>query len=381
MKMADNKIKLPEGVPPLTTFYLYLTTGCNLACRHCWITPNFSKGELSPSQYLNFDLLRQAIAEAKPLGLTAAKLTGGEPTLHPDFVKIVDLLTTEGLRLHMETNGTLIDAELARYLKEKSNLGFISVSLDGANPKTHDAFRGVPGSFDAAVRGLKHLVAAGYQPQIIMSPHHGNIAEVEDLVKIAVEMGAGSVKFNPVTKSGRGVSMHEKKEALEFDDVLAFSRYIGHDLQKRIPIPLHIGTPPALSSLRQLTQNSASRCSVLNILGILGSGEMALCGIGRNVPELCFGQLGKDDLQDVWMSHPTLMQLRKDLASPYPRVCGDCIHSRICQTVCVAQNYLDSGHLVWPANLCAEAELRGLFPDSRRKVAKNDHMKPHEPEL
>ncbi len=28
-------LALPEGVPPLTTFYLYLTDGCNLHCRHC----------------------------------------------------------------------------------------------------------------------------------------------------------------------------------------------------------------------------------------------------------------------------------------------------------------------------------------------------------
>jgi SynChlorMet cassette radical SAM/SPASM protein ScmF len=372
--MADDKIQLAEDIPPLTTFYLYLTTGCNLACRHCWITPNFTKGELSPSQYLNVDLLRQAITEAKPLGLTSAKLTGGEPTLHPDFIEIVDLLTNEGLRFIMETNGTLIDAELAGYLKQKTSMWFVSVSLDGVTAETHDSFRNVPGSFDAALCGFKHLVTAGFKPQIIMCPHHGNIQEVDALVKLAVEIGAGSVKFNPVTKSGRGVSMHEKGEVLEFEDVLAFSRYVGNELQKRTPIPLYIGTPPALHTLHQLRQNAARSCSVRNILGILGSGEMALCGIGRNVAELCFGQLGKDDLKNIWNSHPLLRQLRKDLAGPYPDVCGDCIHARVCQTVCVAQNFLDSGHLVWPAEMCAEAESRGIFPDSRRTRAVKFNM-------
>jgi hypothetical protein len=43
----------------------------------------------------------------------------------------VDLLTEAGLGLDMETNGTLLTAELARYLKEETNLGFISVSIDG----------------------------------------------------------------------------------------------------------------------------------------------------------------------------------------------------------------------------------------------------------
>lgn len=372
--MAEQKIQLPEGVPPLTTFYLYLTTGCNLACRHCWITPTFAKGNLStfakgsltPAQYLDVDLLRQAVAEAKPLGLRSAKLTGGEPTLHPEFIRILDFLTSEDLRVNMETNGTLIDAELARYIKEKTSIWHISISLDGVNANTHDSFRNVPGSFNAALRGLNNLVAVGYRPQVIMSPHHGNIQEVDDLVKLAVEIGASSVKFNPVAKSGRGISMHEKGEALDFEEILAFSRYMSGELQKKSSIPLFIGLPPAFSTLSQLTQAVGHRCSVRNILGLLGGGEMALCGIGRNVPELCFGQLSQDSLRETWISHPQLLQLRKDLDDTYPGVCGDCIHARACQTVCVAQNYLDSGHLIWPTAICADAVERGVFPDSRR---------------
>lgn len=232
--MALQQIQLPEGIPPLNSFYLYLTTGCNLACRHCWISPTYakgdfatySKGQLSLNQYLDVDLLKRAIAEAKPLGLNSAKLTGGEPTLHPNFVEIVDLLSAEGLQMNMETNGTLMDATLARHLKEKTTVWFISVSLDGVSADTHDSFRNVPGAFDAALRGIKNLVAAGFRPQVIMCPHRGNIHEVEDLVKLAVSVGAGSVKFNPVTKSGRGSSMHDKGESLEFDEVLALSRYI-----------------------------------------------------------------------------------------------------------------------------------------------------------
>jgi SynChlorMet cassette radical SAM/SPASM protein ScmF len=382
--MTDNKDQLLDGIPALTTFYLYLTSGCNLACRHCWITPTFAKGDLETfakgrlgaDQYLDVDLLRQAVAEAKPLGLVSAKLTGGEPTLHPDFVKIVDLLTNEGLELFMETNGTLIDAELAHYLKEKTTLRHVSVSLDGDNANTHDSFRNVSGSFAAALRGLKNLVAAGFNPQVIMSIYRDNIHEVDSLVKLAVENGAGSVKFNPVTSGGRGLSMHEKGENLDFDGVLAFSRYMSGELQKRTPIPLFIGIPPALSTVGQLmdTGGQNGSCHVRNILGILGDGEMALCGIGRNVPELCFGRLGQDSIKETWVSHPTLVQLRKDLDGPYPDVCGDCIHATGCQTLCVANNYLDGGRLVVPTAMCAEAVSRGVFPDSRRIKSINSNI-------
>jgi SynChlorMet cassette radical SAM/SPASM protein ScmF len=373
VKMVENIARLPDGIPYLTTFYLYLTTGCNLACQHCWITPTltkgdfvtYTKGNLAPAQYLDVDLLRQAIVDAKPLGLASAKLTGGEPTLHPDFVKIVDLLTSEGLQFNMETNGTLIDEALARHLKENTNIFHVSLSLDGDNAETHDAFRNVAGAFDAAVRGLRNLVSVGIHPQVIMSPHLGNINEVDGLVKLATEAGASSVKFNPVANSGRGKQMHEKGTALDFDGVMNFIRYVYGNLQRKTPIPLYIGTPPALSSLNQLQRN-IGHCTVRNIMGILGDGELALCGIGRNVPELCFGKLGVDNLKDVWMTNPTILQLRKDLDAPYPGICGNCIHAKACQTVCVAQNYLDSGHLVWPSSMCQEAEERNLFPVSRR---------------
>ncbi len=54
-------------------------------------------GKLDPGECLDLDLLRKAVTEAKPLGLNNAKLTGGEPTLHPQFVEIADYLTAESL--------------------------------------------------------------------------------------------------------------------------------------------------------------------------------------------------------------------------------------------------------------------------------------------
>ncbi len=360
---------LPEGVPSLTTFYLYLTDGCNLRCRHCWITPTYVNGEPSPGQYLPLELLKRAVAEAKPLGLRAAKLTGGEPTLHPQFVEVADFLSAEGLSLTMETNGTRIDAALARHLKEQTSLRFVSVSLDGASAASHDAFRGVPDSFDAAVRGFRALVEAGYRPQLIMSPHRGNVAEVEAVVQLAVELGAGSVKFNPVMASGRGIGMHERGEALEFEEIMELAHFVRGTLQERTPITLILATPLALYTVKELLhEKSQGMCHVRHILGILGSGEMALCGIGRNVPELCFGRLGEASVAEVWLHHPVLRELRQELDGDYPGVCGNCIHARRCLTYCVAQNYLDSGRLVAPAWLCQEAAERGILPQSRLKV-------------
>ncbi len=363
---AAPALNLPDGVPALTSFYLYLTDGCNLHCRHCWIAPRFVNGQPDPGECLDFDLLRKAVAEAKPLGLNNAKLTGGEPTLHPQFVEIADYLTAEGVSLTMETNGTLIDAALARHLKEKTSLWHVSVSLDGPNAEVHDAFRRVPGAFDAATRGLKHLVDAGYRPQVIMSVYRGNVRYVEDVVKMAVAAGAGSVKFNPVTHTGRGIAMHEHGETLDFEETMTLAHWVRGELQSRTPIRLILSTPPALYTVGELLRaGNDGMCHVRHILGLLGSGEMALCGIGRTIPALAFGNLRDKSVTEVWLHNPVLLQLRRELDEPYPGVCGQCIHAGRCLTYCVANNYEATGKLVAPTALCAEAYSREVFPTSR----------------
>ena len=242
-----EKLDLPEGVPPLRAFYLYLTAGCNLACRHCWIVPRYVDGAPDPGEVIDVDALRAAVAEARPLGLANCKLTGGEPTLHPRFREIVDFLSGEGLGLDMETNGTLLTAELARHLKDESNVGFISVSLDAPTAAEHDAFRGVPGAYDGALRGLGHLVEAGYENvQLIMSVWRGNRDQVEAVVRLAEERGAASVKLNPVTATGRGVALHERGDGLGLDETLALARHVDEEVRPGAKVGVVLNLPPAL---------------------------------------------------------------------------------------------------------------------------------------
>ena len=363
---------LPEGVPPLTTFYLYLTASCNLRCRHCWIAPAFTGGKAVKGTTIDLPALEAAVAEAKTLGLASAKLTGGEPMLHPQFLAIVDMLTAEGIYLNMETNGTLLTRKMAHHLKEKTSVGFISVSIDSPDPEEHDAFRGVKGSFDRALRGLDHLVEAGYtNVQVIMSVHRGNRDRMEDLVRLAADHGAASVKFNPVTCTGRGQAMHEQGEGLDFEENLALSRYVEDVLRKKAPVPVTLAMPPSLTPFGELwrTRGESCDCGVSSVLGILGTGEIALCGVGRTTPELVYGHLGKDSIRTIWLTHPLLLRLRQELDDfqHYPGICGSCIHAQSCRTGCVADNYIHSKRLVYPQWLCDEAEKKGVFPKSRMR--------------
>ena len=89
---------------PLNQIYFYLTDGCNLRCRHCSIAPEYQT-EGKAAAALDLELFRHIVDQAKPLGLSSVKLSGGEPLIHPQISEILDYLWGQDLRLSIETNG------------------------------------------------------------------------------------------------------------------------------------------------------------------------------------------------------------------------------------------------------------------------------------
>lgn len=357
--------RLLSGVPPLRTLYFYLTSGCNLACRHCWLAPSFHP-EGATGGHLPYELFERAVDQAIPLGLQSVKLTGGEPLLHPDFMRLVDLLKDRNIRLTIETNGTLVTADLAQALKEREVLSHVSVSLDGSTGEIHDPFRGVAGSFMRTVRGIRALVASGYRPQVIFSIHRGNVEDIESAVGLFVRLGAGSIKFNLIQDCGRGERLADHGELLGIERLIELGTWIERELQSRTPVPLHYGWPIAFHSLRRLSRGNHGACGIFTILGILPSGQLAMCGIGELVPELCYGSLKEDRIADVWAYHPMLKEMRQSLPSRLQGICGTCLLRGACLGGCVAQTFHRSRALVAPFWFCAEANAVGLFPSVRR---------------
>lgn len=361
---ATVELQGDHAVPPLLDLYFYLTRGCNLACRHCWLSPAFESGGDSGG-HLDVALFEKAVREAIPLGLRRVKLTGGEPLLHPDFESLVAISAGKGLGVTVETNGVLITPEVSRLLGETRSPRFVSVSLDGASPSTHDSFRGVEGSFEAALRGIRLLVTAGLRPQVIMSLHPGNVDEIEPLVRVAEAVGAGSVKFNLLQPSGRAKRMKEHGMMLGVARLIQLGRWIEADLQKRTSVDLWYSWPMAFYGLRRLLVHGGATCKVLTILGVLPDGQLALCGIGEHVPELCYGKVGADPVGKVWSQHPALRELRDALPNSLEGVCGRCLLKGRCLGHCIALNYLQAKRTTAAHWFCSEAWETGCFPASR----------------
>jgi SynChlorMet cassette radical SAM/SPASM protein ScmF len=334
--------------PPLRQLYLYLTEGCNLACRHCWLAPPYDPRRAA-SAVLPAATVARAIDEARALGLEAVKLTGGEPLLHPDIGAIVERVAAADLDLVIETNGTLFTPALADRLAALDGPQ-VSVSLDGATAAVHDAVRGVAGAFDAAVAGIRVLVERDMRPQIIFSLVRGNVAELEQMPALAASLGASSLKINVVQPTARGLRLQEEGGTLSVADLDVF-----------------FDQPPAFRPLSRLAEPGRSAvCGILTIIGVIPTGHYALCGIGQHVPELTFGRVGEDRLADVWASSRVLCELRSGLPDRLEGVCGACLVNRLCLGECIAQTYYRTGRLFAPYWFCEAAERVGLFPSTRK---------------
>jgi len=351
---------------PLNQIYFHLTEGCNLACRHCWIAPKYQT-EKHSYPALSLDLFRSIIEQAKSLGLSGVKLTGGEPLLHPQIHEIVEMIQSQNLSLRVETNGVLCTPELAKEMAACKK-PFVSVSLDGADAKTHEWIRGISGCFDGALEGIQNLVNAGLKPQIIMTVMRRNKDQVEAVVRLAESLGAGSVKFNVLQPTARGEKMHKAGENLPIEELVNLGQWVENTLSVSTSLHIFYTHPLAFRPLGRMFGNRSGygTCDITGILGVLANGSYALCGIGETVPELVFGNATTDHLDDVWNNTPVLLELREGLPYRLEGICGDCLMKGICYGGCIAHTYYKFKELWRPFWYCEEAQRRGVFPSTRK---------------
>jgi SynChlorMet cassette radical SAM/SPASM protein ScmF len=316
---------------------------------------------------LNFDLFRDIIFQAKPLGLSSVKLTGGEPFIHPDIIRILDFLHGENVHVNIETNGVYCPKRLVDTIA-KGNMPFVSISLDGADANTHEWIRGVEGCFEQSLLGIRRLVEAGVVPQIIMTVMKKNKYQLKQVVEIAQSLGCGSVKFNIVQPTSRGLKMKEYGETLSISEILELGKYVENILAASTHLHLFFDYPHAFRLLSHMfgqNRSGCGNCGMPGVLGVLADGSYALCGIGENLPELVFGQAATDSLEYTWNQNPILNELRNGLPGKLTGICSKCLMKTICRGSCIAQNYYRRNDLWAPFWFCEEAYNAGLFPKSR----------------
>lgn len=176
-----------------------ITRSCNLSCAHCRAAAEFGhyKGELS------LDEIKAVIDNIVTISNPILILTGGEPLLRPDIWDIIDYAQEKGAMPVVGTNATLITDEIAAKLAAHK-IPRISVSIDFAKAEDHDRFRGEPGSFDAAVEGIKAAKRHGVGVQINTTVTKENAKDLPAIHDLAEELGVDAFHIFMLVPTGRG---------------------------------------------------------------------------------------------------------------------------------------------------------------------------------
>ena len=158
-----------------------LTTACNLNCVYCGVGK-----DVAPA--LSDDQLVQLVTTAVGLGLTAVRLTGGEPLLRPGAVELIERLKAiTGLRsLTMTTNGLLLE-KMAPALKG-AGLDGLNISLDSCNKGRYRLLTG-GGSLNKALAGIRAACSCGLPVKLNAVALEGIKEDLPALLAFARENG------------------------------------------------------------------------------------------------------------------------------------------------------------------------------------------------
>jgi len=248
----------------------------------------------------------------------------------------------------------------------------VEVSIDGATPEVHNEFRGVPGAFEKAMKGVENLIEEGLDTCIATVMHRDNLTELDKIIELAKQLGVRFMHFNYIP-TGRAKAYIELD--LTPDERLHVLETIGKEIirvylkakeeelkygKSNTKVDRFFSTCPQYASVtKELSQRYGEKFmveahyaakkgveSVANFLGGCGAGRLYCClePNGDIKPcvffptnkETVLGNILKDDLDKIWDTHPLLWKLRvredlEDYMVDGQRVgCGRCPDKYIC---------------------------------------------------
>ncbi|MEM5812296.1 MAG: radical SAM protein [Candidatus Aenigmatarchaeota archaeon] len=324
---------------------------CNLKCRHCYINAGKRFDE-----ELSTEEAKKVVDELCEAGVVALSFAGGEPLMRRDFFEVASYAREKGLYVSVATNGTLITRDVAKRLK--GCVDYVEISLDGANERTHDSFRGIPGVFNLTIRGIRNSVKAGNYTCIATTITKNNFHEMGEIYELARSLKVKMLVFFNFVPSGRGkenqkldLSPEEREKMLDF----VYSK-------------MNSGPPYVMTTAPQLgrvcVNNGSSIPTHFFHRDIVGKYDelcefIGGCGAGRlycsieptgDVQPCVFlpikvGNIRESSIEEIWHNSPVLQKLRD--RSSLKGHCGVCENKFVCGG-CRARAYAYFGELDAP---------------------------------
>ena len=319
-RLPSHLIQFSEDKRPVVI--LNITKRCNLKCVHCYAGSDRSSAE----NELYTDEWLYVLDELARFGCPVVLFSGGEPLLHPDITKLAQHTVEQGMRAVISSNGTLITPEKADELSAVG-LSYIGISLDG-DRETHDLFRGVTGTFERTLEGLRNARNAGIKTGLRFTMIKRNIGEISTLFDIIEREAIPRICFYHLVYTGRGRELfnetvsHEKtREALDYIIDRTADLHMRGKKVEVLTVDNHCDGPYLY--LRLLNENARRAEEILKLLRFNGGnssgvGVAAISWDGSVYPDQFWrnhtlGNVRERSFGDIWTdeSNVFLMKLKE----------------------------------------------------------------------
>ncbi len=351
---------------PIFVFW-EVTKACDLSCRHCRAKAikHPLKGELTLEHGLS--LIEQVAEFGEPY--PAILFTGGDALKRADLFQLISHARELGIYTAVAASVTgLLDRDAMIRLREL-DVGAVSLSLDGADPATHDGIRGVLGTWQKTIEALRLAREVGLKVQVNTTVMNSNISQLADIFHIVrrehavawevfflVRTGRGSALENPNGEStedvmhflsyatGYGVPIRTS-EGPQFRRVLKQKHFRGYT-----PSSVYSNLVSRIRELEGIPQNEVqshvtSTGDGKGIMFVGYSGEITPSGF---LP-LNLGKFPQDNIVDVYRHNEMFLRLRDP--SNLRGKCGSCEFKNICGGS-RSRAYVEFGDLFGPDPIC-----------------------------
>jgi radical SAM protein with 4Fe4S-binding SPASM domain len=339
-----------------------LTKTCNLECSHCYLLADntqttldqyipssgeakgtgifFNKKDACPSDELDTDAAFKVIndiAEINPNIILI--LTGGEPLLRRDIFDLSRHASGKGMMVLLGTNACLINDDVAKRLKD-SGVSGIGISLDSMRPDVHDSIRGLKGSWEKAIEGMRACKRNGLEIQIQTTVFKKNYDEIPDVVAFANEMGAKVFNLFFLVCTGRGQDITDITSK-QYEDALKQiyklnKQYEGRMLVSAKCAPHYRRIAYEMDPESALVKYYSGGCPAgTNYCRITPDGNVTPCPY---MDSSC-GNLREKSFGEIWRDSSILQELRE---SNLKGRCGECEFESMCKG-CRARAYATTG--------------------------------------
>jgi mycofactocin radical SAM maturase len=319
-----------------------LTYACNLSCVHCLS----SSGRRDPRELTTAEC-RAVIDELQRMQVFYVNIGGGEPTVRPDFWDLLDYATCHNVGVKFSTNGVKITPAIARRL---AGLDYVDVqiSLDGATPEVNDAVRG-PGSYEVALRAMRHLAAAGltgFKISVVMTRQ--NVGQLDAFKAIAERFGA-VLRITRLRPSGRGAAVWDELHPAPAQQRALYDWLLAHGTDVLTGDSFfHLsGYGSALPGL--------SLCGAGRVVCLIDPvGDVYACPFAIHPSFLAGNVRGPGGFAAVWESSELFAALRRPRDAGNGGPCASCSAYGTCRGGCMAAKFFTGLPLDGPDPECVK---------------------------